>query len=246
MKGHSSRGFTVIEVVLFLGITGLLAMMTFIGTGSSINVQRYRDSVMSLKSFLQQQYSDVANIENYHGSSDSACSGITAASRGQSDCVILGRYIANNGLNGLVVKNVVGIDNSIDASNIKDSLHNFNTSLSSVSSSDGDYKLTWGAELNKVSGPNFTTNFAVLIIRSPLSGAITTFISQENPSPSSNTLNPLEIVDISGSLTTPLKLCINSNGLFSGKKMMVYIAANSSSGNGVQLLGDGDAKNDCN
>lgn len=247
MGRHKLSGFTVIEVVLFLGITGLLAMMTFIGTGSSINVQRYRDSVTSLKSFLQQQYSDVVNIENSHTASDIACASITAANRGQSDCVILGRYVANVGADKLVVKTVVGKDNSELVTNDIDSLQKYAADFSSVLATNQDYPLTWGTTLNKTNGPNYTTNFSMLIIRSPLSGSILTFISQDKAtSPPSNWLNPLELVILPDSQTKSLKLCINSNNLFSGKKMMIQVLPNSANGNGVRLLGDGDSGNECN
>lgn len=247
MGRHKLSGFTVIEVVLFLGITGLLAMMTFIGTGSSINVQRYRDSVTSLKSFLQQQYSDVVNIENDHTSSDSACPSIAAISRGQSSCVILGRYIANDGENKLVVKTVVGTDNSDLVTSEKDSLHKFAAQFSSVVATNQTYALTWGTTLNKKSGPDYSTDFSILIVRSPLSGSIMTYISQDKTgSPSSNSLSPLQLVDVADSQKASLKLCINSNNLFSGKKMMIQVLPNSANGNGVRLLGDGDSGNECN
>ena len=53
MKRVASRGFTIIEVMLFLAITGLLAVGVLATVGNSINVQRYRDAVVTLQTEVQ-------------------------------------------------------------------------------------------------------------------------------------------------------------------------------------------------
>ena len=50
MAAKTNNGFTVIETMLFLGVAGALTMGVLVGSGASINQQRYRDSVNSLKS----------------------------------------------------------------------------------------------------------------------------------------------------------------------------------------------------
>src|SRR5665811_997144 len=93
MKLSNQAGFTIIETMLFLGITALLIMGLLVGIGTSINIQRYRDSVSSLQSVLQQQFSEVSNVSN--DSLSNACYGDNSTNnpRGQSNCVILGRLI---------------------------------------------------------------------------------------------------------------------------------------------------------
>ena len=105
MKPFYKAGFTIIETMLFLAVSGFLIMGILAGTGVSINTQRYRDSVVSLRSFLQQQYSDVSNVRN--SSQTNPCLS-SSGNRGQTDCVILGRYVTSQGVSNLSVKNVIG------------------------------------------------------------------------------------------------------------------------------------------
>lgn len=85
-------GFTIIEVVLFLGISSLLAMALLTGVMTTIRQQQYRDAVQSFASFLQTQYSSVLAVHNDQRSATCPLDG-TVRPRGQSPCVIVGRYI---------------------------------------------------------------------------------------------------------------------------------------------------------
>ena len=44
---HKRKGFTLIEIVLFLAITGLLFVGIIVGTNNSIGQQRFTDSVQN-------------------------------------------------------------------------------------------------------------------------------------------------------------------------------------------------------
>ena len=63
MKKHR-RGFTLIEVVLFLGLTSALFLGIAVGVQNSIFQQRYNDSVQSFAEFLRSVYSQVSNVQN--------------------------------------------------------------------------------------------------------------------------------------------------------------------------------------
>ena len=60
-------GFTLIEVSLFLAITGLLFLGVTIGVQNSIFQQRYNDSVQSFVEFLRSAYSKVENVQGTSG-----------------------------------------------------------------------------------------------------------------------------------------------------------------------------------
>lgn len=55
MKGEN-RGFTIIEVVLFLAISAALFIIAFRYTASTVRVTQYNDVVKTFEAFLEQQY----------------------------------------------------------------------------------------------------------------------------------------------------------------------------------------------
>lgn len=57
-------GFTIIEVMLVLGLTGLLLVGLLGGTFSSIATQRYNDSVRSFAEYLRTVYGEVLSPES--------------------------------------------------------------------------------------------------------------------------------------------------------------------------------------
>lgn len=68
---QSKQGFTVIEVMLFLALSGMLLIGVLSGVYASIATQRYNDSVRSFAEFLRQTYSEVISPESLgEGNSD--------------------------------------------------------------------------------------------------------------------------------------------------------------------------------
>ena len=234
MKPLRKAGFTIVETMLFLGISGLLVMGVLVGTGTSINIQRYRDSVTSLKSFLQQQYSEVSNVNN--SSTGNACygDGSTNNPRGQSDCVILGRYIISTDGKNLVVKGVIGYipPDVVLGSNDVEALKKYNIQISPQPSET--YEIEWGSTLAHKNGD--TMAFSMLILRSPTSGVIRTFIDNSQAISDSNIANLLSIAP--SALENDATICVDSNGLFTGTKLAVYIEKNTTSASGIETLGD--------
>lgn len=100
IKNNLKTGFTIVEISLFLGLSGLLAAGLMVGWSVNINRQRYNDSVNTFKSGIQQVFSDVENTQNSRSNSYS-CNvvngnvSITTGSeiRGQSKCTVLGKLI---------------------------------------------------------------------------------------------------------------------------------------------------------
>ena len=243
MKLTHRFGFTIIETMLFLAITGLLVVAVLVGTGASINRQRYRDSITSLQAIIQQQYSEVSSVNNDRDNSwvcDSTSGAVTklgsgsSVSRGQSNCVVLGKLISSSsdGLS-LTISDVIGseIPNSAQVETDIEALTQYKMHISPVA--EETYDVEWGSSLAKP-GSDQIASFSVLILQSPLSGIIRTFNSQNTVITDSN----ISSIVNKTSLIDPVKICVNSNGLFSGARMAVAVTAGSSSAAGVETLGE--------
>ena len=74
---RAKKGFTMIEVSIFLAITGLLLIGVLAGTYSSIARERYNDSVRSFAEYFRQIYGEVLSPESLGSgnSNDSAIYG---------------------------------------------------------------------------------------------------------------------------------------------------------------------------
>ncbi len=256
MKRDREQGFTIVETMLFLGITGLMVVGILAGAGGSINIQRYHDSVTSLQSFLQQQYSDVTNVANSRSSSwtcDAAGvvpAAATGPARGQSDCVILGRLITNVGNNKLQVSNIIGFIPTPDTTSGLDDTEIFKaivdlgppieyglgTNISTIDQQT--YEIEWQTTLADINGADF--NFSIMILRSPVSGLIRTYVDVDDTVSTSADIQD-KLINIVAASNTELKLCVSPTGLFAGKPMAVQINAGASGPNGIEMLGDGSS-----
>ena len=96
------NGFTIIEISLFLGLSGFLAVGLMAGWSNSINRQRYNDMVSTFKSEVQQVFFEVENPKNDltqkirctdNGTNISIVLDDSGNSRGTTDCIILGKMI---------------------------------------------------------------------------------------------------------------------------------------------------------
>lgn len=233
MGSGDKAGFTIIETMLFLGISGLLFIGIMVGTGTSINNQRYRDSVTSLQSTLQQQFYEVANVDNQR--SDGLTCGGASSTVGQSDCVILGKYITSTDGTNLSIKTVVGYigAGTTLSSNDVDAFKQYNIQISPAA---GDSKpIEWDAGMVKAGTLNTPMMFSIMILRSPASGAIRTFIDP-NVAVLDNHIADLLSASPSALLQSA-KICLD-DGLLLGRKMAVLVNANATGPDAVEVFGD--------
>ena len=64
-KGRLKKGFTIIEVVLFLAISGAIFAAIMSNTAATVARRRYTDSVQSFVEEIRNAYSATVNVENY-------------------------------------------------------------------------------------------------------------------------------------------------------------------------------------
>lgn len=241
----NTHGFTIIEVMLFLAVTGLLAIGILAGSGVAIGQQRYRDSVNSMKSLLQEQYNQTSNTVNSRPG-DEACSNAVVVeppasvpspqARGTSDCLIMGKLVVV-GADGkqLTASSVIGYRTSdtadVEATDIAELTTNYVLGVSP----DGQLNDTveWDARIVE---PKSTTAFpvSILVIRSPLGGSVMTFV-REGVQTNLNSV-------ISGGITTEnTDLCVDASlGSFVGKRLAVRVNAYATAASAIEIPSESD------
>ena len=230
-----THGFTIIEVMLFLAVTGALTIAILAGAGVQINQQRYRDSVSSLKSFLQAQYSEVTNVindrdNNWRCNADGTVEQVANGGqpRGTTDCVILGRLVTVDATGmQLTASNVVGYKapNAPDATSDIAELENYAMAVSTINQETDE--VSWGARI--VSPQNLANpqSMSILIVRSPLSGAVLTFTTEATPQ------NVGDMIDARN--MQQRDLCVDpSAGSLVGQRLAVRIAAFASNQSAIE------------
>lgn len=189
MTTDTARGFTIIEVMLFLAITGALFAALMIGVNTGITQQRYLDSVRSYKALIQNEYSEVASTRNEDIEDWKCDDGQKAVeqatprgTRGASQCVILGRaiQIIDSGKK-VVTESVTGYNiNGTDED--RDDITAIKSYLPKLGRFDERAtELDWGAYLTPVpprAGSPASTA-VILILRSPSTGLIRVFTSPD-------------------------------------------------------------------
>lgn len=179
-KTEEKAGFTIIEVMLVLGVSGLLLIGVLTGTYSSIAGQRYNDSVRSFSELLRQVYSEVISPESLgSGNSDDAAIYGKAIFFGVDDektlytATLVGDPVTSMNSQGFIaelgkVKTELFCGSDDDATTVEAKVP------------------AWEAQINAPDGSLFRGT--VLIARSPASGTVYTAYSPWVPSsdPSEN------------------------------------------------------------
>ncbi len=182
MSAQKHSGFTIIEVMLFLAISGALTVAILVGSSVSINQQRYRDSVNSFKGILQEQYSLIGNVINSK-QENPVCTTSGAAlviadessgnkqPRGTSDCLVMGRFILIEPTE-VTTYNLIGLPPDNEVADTSDAVVLASYAISAESPEK--FNVSWGARIVQPD-TNGDVSAGILIIRSPLSGSILTF-----------------------------------------------------------------------
>lgn len=191
------HGFTLIEVAIFLAVTGALFVAVTAGVQNSIFQQRYNDSTQSFIEFLRTIYSETMNVQSANkGNSNQAIYG-KLVTFGESEDLSGDKINDGVGKHVIFAYDVVGNAKAdIGTGSIKDLLKDIGATI--VVSSGGDnpevipagivdtYTPKWAAEIQ----PQCKTatdcedayeayKGALLIIRHPRSGTVYTFTSSE-------------------------------------------------------------------
>ncbi|MBR3233470.1 type II secretion system protein, partial [Candidatus Saccharibacteria bacterium] len=63
-NGKSRKGFTMIEVILFLAVSSIMLTAFMVTISGRIGNQRYNDATNSFVDFLRSVYSKAINVQN--------------------------------------------------------------------------------------------------------------------------------------------------------------------------------------
>ena len=266
------RGFTIVEVAIFLAITGLLFIGITIGVRSSIYQQRRNDSVQGFVEFLRGVYSSVENTQNW-------------VMRGHSEKAIYGKLVTfgeslesdgtNNDDNKLFVYTVIGdvegpktgdiraVLGGLNASVLNDvSEYNESDSLTNVLAGYVDsYTLRWGARVVKTcSGSSCSYDplkGALLVVRHPNSGVIHTLYKSNGPVEvnwgvvnGGGAVNPLgnfnSANNYMGFSVQEVDFCVNPTGEKGANDVVdIRILSGASSAAGIEQIPENDPSVKC-
>lgn len=238
MSIRNQRGFTIIELLLFLAVSAALFVALMVGVNSNIVQQQYRDSVAAYSGVLQQQYSEVENTKNekredrQYKCANSDVEEVTIGSqpRGASECVIMGRFVrvVDNGTK-IETGSIIGSKPASEAGLLSDTLTvlAYKPKLSTVAADLVKQDITWGSKLTVPSTDSTASTMSFVIIRSPLSGLIRVYTSVDAiPSTLTNM-----ITEDASKLKT--KVCVEAADLLAGPRYSVEINPTIAGPNGI-------------
>ncbi|MBR0431839.1 hypothetical protein IJK16_02470 [Candidatus Saccharibacteria bacterium] len=254
-KKEHKRGYTLVEISLFLGITMFIVVAFMATTGPTINRQRYNDTINDFAEFLRGVYSETVNVQNermfYLGQND-YCSIADAADiggrirtdvndplkdLGRSRCAIYGKLITfgENMTSEYTVHtyDVVGraVEHTSELNDMStlEALAYVKADVVSVRKLEGKdtckyattgtgefHNLQWLAQVEDVD-KDLLFKGAILIIRSPASGTVHTYVTGNKTStfsPISMNIQQLLLID------TSLVSCTNMSGAQNQAKNM--------------------------
>ncbi len=146
---EGAKGFTVIEVTMFLAISGLLLLMVLIGTGSMAARQRFSDTTDSLQVYFQSQYDEVVNGVNSRNTGGTECNSLGDSTPGRSNCLLLGKLLTIDGtaITSSYVISTVPLDPAQSA--LPDPQKLAASSLKVITEGRSTYELKWGARVSQ-------------------------------------------------------------------------------------------------
>lgn len=239
----TQKGFTIVETMLVLGISGMMLAGIMASVGAGIASQRYKDAANATVDYLQGQYNLTSNTRNDRRHEESYCStsGLSATPRTEfratGECTIVGRMIRGNGseIVSLPLYATVDPESLRGESNPLEALKK--SKLVEDTTKSEPYTLEWGTRLFPAGNKAVSQTFSIAIIRSPFTGIINTFIDTTN---ATSTID--QLLSRQSALNEDALFCLDSSGgmaNMASSTLGVKVVANSTNATGVTLVGDG-------
>jgi len=185
------KGFTFIEIALFLAVTAALFIGIALGMQNSIFRQRYNDAVQNFFEFMRSVYSKVSNPQSPgEGNSNTAIYGKLIVFGEKYDMAgnlineLDGRPIFMYDVVGDAVGskemgtgNVLELLKALNANVVRKTVNSTGTVVGVELASPEKYEMRWQTELQNVDWSLFTGS--ILVVRHPRAGTINTFIMKD-------------------------------------------------------------------
>lgn len=169
-------GFTIIEVLMFLAISGLLLFGALAGISGSVNNARFNDTINTTTSYFQKQYNEVSSGRNARDATLGCSNGNVnngGSSVGSTKCVVLGRLLQFNiGTSIVSTRYIVGVDTTNVAAGDSAAVVAASPKATVGNSNLEDmFNVPWTVPFSKVTQGVVAVN-SLAIIRSPVSERI--------------------------------------------------------------------------
>lgn len=255
MTGQKQHGFTIIETMLYLGVSALLLAGLLGGVTIAIQRQRFSDSVATTQGFVQQQFNETQNTLNNRPGTESCQAGTPGsgnpaqASRGASQCLVAGKLLdfAPSGAGGA---GHIRTHNVLIGANVSDDYTNYtggdiglfqskganglNTTVVQNPANDATFDVPWGASLpqlyfNGSSPKNGTPIRYIALLRSPISGSISLYYLTKTSDLADNS-EPLASTLRAFAADQAARVCINSADISTAKALLKIAAIGTQDG----------------
>ena len=182
VKKH--KGFTIIESMLFLGVTGVVMAVLLVGVGGALNRERYKEAVSSFQDYMQGQYNLAMNVNNSRPNTDVCKNGQIVVGggsegRGTSDCTIVGRVIHSTANGDAITSAQVYATADVSALTGGNDAAILNSALLISSPVVETYKMAWGTRVVRPKPNDTVLPFSILIVRMPTTGLVHTYGIQQ-------------------------------------------------------------------
>lgn len=245
MNARSSRqhGFTIIEVVLFLAISGLMIAGILAVVGAGINGKRYTEAVDSFQDYLLTSYSATDNVAN-NTDGEVRCNASAPRPVGTTDCTVIGQLVvSSDGRSITSTPLYAGVDvTEIDREEIETAAELLDAmQLYTVADNPDaeDFSMRWDTRI-VANESDATRPFTMMIVRLPYGKGSISYIAERNTQiGSADSLQEFRQVATDANAAEELALCVEPANLQLARPVGVVVDNAASAGSGsLQRRGD--------
>ena len=221
-KGH--KGFTIIEVMLFLAVSGALAAGVLGGSSVAINNQRYVDAANSFKAVVQEEFINTTRVANLRDAKTNftcpADPTSEARPRGASDCVIVGRLVSIATSGEMTRSNIIGVEPTVPTTpapaNDIEAIKAYQLTIDMLGQETTE--MSWGTSIRRGGEENQAAS--IIILRAP-SGNVLSLVDTQAITSNDGLKDYIN----SANNSQPKTLCVATSGWTVAQMQAVVIPA---------------------